>query len=123
MPLLFSYGPLQEPDVQMATFGRYLRGQPDQLVGYQCLAVTVDDAAFVAASGRSEHAMVRFNGRPDNRVTGIAFEVTDDELARSDAYEPAGYMRVLATLESGREAWVYADARDIPLTYADDRRR
>ncbi len=33
------------------------------------------------------------------------------ELAMADAYKPAGYKRIAARLASGREAWVYADAR------------
>jgi hypothetical protein len=38
-------------------------------------------------------------------------ELTEAELARADRYEPAGYTRVAATLASGKQAWVYADAR------------
>ena len=45
-------------------------------------------------------------------MSGTVFEVSEEELARSDRYEPAGYERVATTLESGREAWVYAAARD-----------
>jgi hypothetical protein len=36
------------------------------------------------------------------------FEVSEDELARADEYEPAGYNRVSTTLASGKQAWVYA---------------
>ena len=113
MPLLFSYGTLQKPEVQVATFGRLLNGQADQLVGYELAVFTVRDPAFVAASGKAEHAIVRFNGRDDSRVPGIVFEVTDAELARADAYEPSGYVRVAATLASGREAWVYAQKDEV----------
>jgi hypothetical protein len=102
MPLLFSYGTLQHPSVQMSTFGRHLRGERDELV------VTVADPAFVATSGKADHAIVRFNGHQDSRVAGTAFEVTEAELIQSDEYEPAGYVRTLATLASGRQAWVYA---------------
>ena len=110
MPLLFSYGTLQREDVQRSTFGRPLRGRPDALLGFARSTVTIDDPAFVAASGRAEHAVVRFTGRSEDRVPGTALEVTDDELARADAYEPAGYTRVLAPLASGAQAWVYAGA-------------
>jgi hypothetical protein len=116
MSLLFSYGTLQQPSVQMSTFGRHLRGEPDELVGFEPAMFTVADAAFVAASGKAEHAIVRFNGHPDSRVSGTVFEVTDGELAQSDQYEPAGYARTLAHLASGRQAWVYADARRLPPT-------
>jgi hypothetical protein len=110
MPLLFSYGTLQQEAVQLATFGRRLRGEPDELVGFEQSRLRIDDPAFVAASGKADHAIVRFTGRDDSRVTGTVLEVTEQELARADAYEPAGYERVSATLASGRQAWVYAAA-------------
>jgi hypothetical protein len=116
MPLLFSYGTLQQPSVQMSTFGRHLQGQPDELLGFEQSVLTVADPAFVATNGKADHSIVRFNGQPDSRVGGTVFEVTDAELAQSDDYEPAGYARVLASLASGRQAWVYADAHGIPPT-------
>jgi gamma-glutamylcyclotransferase (GGCT)/AIG2-like uncharacterized protein YtfP len=111
MPLLFSYGTLQQEAVQLSTFGRRLRGHPDQLVGFEQAFFRIEDPAFVAASGKADHAIVRFTGRDESRVSGMVLEVTDDELVRADQYEPAGYTRVLATLASGKRAWVYADAR------------
>jgi hypothetical protein len=35
MPLLFSYGTLQEEKVQLSTFGRRLGGQRDELLGFE----------------------------------------------------------------------------------------
>jgi hypothetical protein len=110
MPLLFSYGTLQQEAVQLSTFGRRLDGQPDELVGFEQSLLTIADPAFVAASGKSQHAIVKYNGRPGSRVRGTAFEVTDAELASADRYEPAGYTRIATTLASGRQAWVYAAA-------------
>lgn len=111
MPFLFSYGTLRQPDVQRATFGRLLRGHDDEIVGFELAVFTVEDPAFVAASGKADHAIVRFNGREDSRVSGMALEMTDDELAQADRYEPAGYTRIATKLASGTEAFVYADAR------------
>ncbi|MGQ0641595.1 MAG: GNAT family N-acetyltransferase [Gemmatimonadaceae bacterium] len=51
----------------------------------------IEDPEFVATSGREYHAIVKFNGRKDSRVNGTVFEVSESELAQSDAYEPAGY--------------------------------
>lgn len=110
MPLLFSYGTLQHDAVQLSTFGRALQGWPDVLVGFELSTVTIQDPAFVATSGKSDHAIVTFTGHDQSLVNGMVFEVTDDELARADVYEPAGYERVLARLASGNEAWVYARA-------------
>src|SRR5262245_12296635 len=108
MPLLFSYGTLQQSDVQRATFGRLLQGQPDELIGFEQVPFEIEDPQFVAASGTSRHLIVRFTGKDDSRVRGIVFELSDDELANADQYEPAGYKRISATLASGKEAWVYA---------------
>ena len=111
MPLLFSYGTLQQDDVQRATFGRLLHGHGDELQGYEPSLVEIEDPRQAAAAGRTHHANVIFNGRADSRVPGKVFEVTDAELAAADEYErPASYERVSVTLASGREAWVYVHA-------------
>ena len=39
--LLFSYGTLQQPEVQLATFGRELTGHRDAIVGYDLDYVTI----------------------------------------------------------------------------------
>jgi len=102
MALLFSYGTLQQENVQMSTFGRLLQGQSDELPGFEPSLVR-------------HHANVTFNGRHDSRVSGTVFEVTDAELAAADQYEQAaGYKRIAATLASGKKAWVYVDARSAP---------
>jgi hypothetical protein len=111
MPLLFSYGTLQEEAVQMSTFGRVLQGQPDELIGFEQSWLRIEDPQFVATSGRPHHAIVRFNGRHDSRVSGMVFELSESELASADEYEPVGYTRISARLASGKQAWVYADAR------------
>lgn len=111
MPLLFSYGTLQQETVQMATFGRQLQGEPDELVAFEQALLKIEDAEFVATSGKAYHAIVKFNGRDTSRVSGTVFEVSGSELAKADQYEPAGYKRVTAKLASGKQAWVYADAR------------
>ncbi len=110
MPLLFSYGTLRQEAVQLATFGRLLHGEPDELIGFEQSLFEVTDPDFVSASGKAHHAIVTFTGRSDSRVAGTVFEVTDAELSSADTYEPAGYTRIRAELASGRQAWVYAGA-------------
>ena len=111
MPLLFSYGTLQQSAVQLSTFGRLLHGQPDELIGFEQTLLKIEDPEFVATSGKAHHAIVRFNGRDDSRVSGTVLEVLDEELTSADAYEPAGYERISTRLASGKQAWVYADVR------------
>jgi len=111
MPLLFSYGTLQQPDVQLATFGRLLQGHPDALPGYEPSLVKIEDAAIAATSGKTHHANAAFSGRSDDRINGTVFEITDDELAAADRYEKdARYERIAVTLASGKQAWVYVHA-------------
>jgi gamma-glutamylcyclotransferase (GGCT)/AIG2-like uncharacterized protein YtfP len=112
MPLLFSYGTLQQENVQLSTFGRLLQGERDELFGFEQSSVKIENPQIVAASNKSYHANVTFNGRYDSRVSGTVFEITDSELAAADKYEQlAAYKRVAAMLVSGRQAWVYVDAR------------
>jgi gamma-glutamylcyclotransferase (GGCT)/AIG2-like uncharacterized protein YtfP len=115
MPKLFSYGTLQQKDVQLATFGRRLVGVADALVGYRQLLVAIDDPEVVRTSGNTHHPIVAFTGKSEDRAPGAVFEISDAELAQADAYEVAPYVRVKAPLASGLEAWVleawvYVDA-------------
>lgn len=110
MPLLFSYGTLQQPDVQVSTFGRRLTSWPDALIGYEQSTRVIEDEAFVRLSGKSEHAIVRYTGHDAHRVVGVVLEVTEADVRHADAYEPAGYVRVLARVASARTVWVYVDA-------------
>jgi len=99
MPLLFAYGSLQQEDVQWSIFGRLLDGRPDQLPGFE------------SSVGRTQHANVVFNGWADSRVPGTLFEITDAELAIADEYEQQEhYGRIVVTLASGAQAWVYVDS-------------
>jgi hypothetical protein len=115
MPLVFSYGTLQSDEVQRATFGRLLQGYRDELPGFEPSLVRIEDPGVGAASGKTHHANVTFNGRHDSRVSGTVFEITDGELAAADVYEQAAaYTRIAAMLASGKQAWVYVDARSAP---------
>jgi hypothetical protein len=113
MPLLFSYGSLQQENVQLSTFGRRLSGQPDELPKFEPSLVRIEDPQVAAATGKTHHANVTFNGNDESRVPGTVFEITDAELARVDEYEIAFlYQRVAAVLRSGRQAWVYIHIPD-----------
>jgi gamma-glutamylcyclotransferase (GGCT)/AIG2-like uncharacterized protein YtfP len=114
MPLLFSYGTLQQENVQMATFGRLLDGSKDQLLEFERSMMKIDDAAVVATSGKTHHPIVKFTGNAADRVAGTIFEITGAELAMADQYEVKAYRRVSARMASGKEAWVYVDARFVP---------
>ncbi len=115
MPLLFSYGTLQQENVQLAIFGRKLDGRPDSLVGFKRTLFEITDPEVIRASGRTRHPMATYTGDGADRIAGIVFEVTQEEMEQADRYEtdPA-YRRFATRLLSGIEAWVYADARFEP---------
>jgi tetratricopeptide (TPR) repeat protein len=111
MPLLFSYGTLQQDDVQQSTFGRSLQGETDALQRYETGTVTIDGV---------QYANAKFNGNADSRIAGMVFEVTEAELARADAYEgPSDYRRLIVELASGKQAWVYV-SDNVPPAMADE---
>jgi gamma-glutamylcyclotransferase (GGCT)/AIG2-like uncharacterized protein YtfP len=106
---LFTYGTLQTEEVQLATFGRRLEGHTDVLPGYALRLIEILDEDFVAKSGTKIHRNLRFTGDPSDFVEGTVYSVTQQELEQADAYEPAGYKRVLVQLRSGANAWVYVN--------------
>jgi gamma-glutamylcyclotransferase (GGCT)/AIG2-like uncharacterized protein YtfP len=111
MPFLFSYGTLQQENVQLATFGRQLSGSKDQLLGFARSWVCIEDPQVVATSGKTHHPIVARSADPHSLVDGTVFEVTEAELLQADSYEVSSYRRILAKLASGKDAWVFVDAR------------
>jgi hypothetical protein len=110
LPLLFSYGTLQLPDVQQATYGRLLTGTPDALVGYRLVPLEITDPEVVRLSGKAVHSIAEATGDPAERIPGMVFALSCAELEATDGYEVDAYARVEAMLESGRIAWVYVAA-------------
>jgi hypothetical protein len=108
MERLFSYGTLQLENVQLANFGRLLKGAADTLVGFTQELIEITDPNTLALSGKRFHPIVVRSLDQADRVAGMVFEITSEELAKADAYEVEDYQRVEATLASGLTAWVYA---------------
>ena len=104
---LFSYGTLQQRDVQLANYGRELVGEADSLSGYRIEDLVIANAEVVSISGKAVHSIARHTGDAGDRIEGIVFGLTEDELAATDDYEVEPYRRIEVTLESGRAAWVY----------------
>lgn len=117
---LFSYGTLQLPAVQIATFGRLLDGHPDRLPGYRLEQLAIRDAAVVATSGKTHHPIVSPSAAPGDGVDGAVFAITPAELAHADAYEVDDYRRDRVVLASGVRAWAYVDARHPPSGVTKD---
>lgn len=99
MEYLFSYGTLQDPQVQEYIFGRLLQGKTDTVLGFK----KQDKAVF----GR--YPLVVHTGNPEDKVLGMAYKVNLNDLKKADIYETKAYKRELFTLESGDKAWIYVE--------------
>src|SRR5579859_4778169 len=68
--LLFSYGTLQDRDVQMANFGRELSGTADSLPGYSASLIPIRDPGVVATSGKTHHTIAERSKNSADEVHG-----------------------------------------------------
>lgn len=102
-----SYGTLQQSEVQLATYGRELEGEPDVLPGYVLELVEIAREDVVELSGKAIHTIARATGDPADRIAGVVFFLSAEELVASDAYEDSSYRRMEVRLESGETAWAY----------------
>lgn len=111
MPLLFSYGSLQQEETQLSTFGRKLEGEKDLMIGYEPSLVKIPDPEVAKRLKKLHHDNVRKTNDDWSNVQGTVFEVTEAELAMADAFEAQFlYKRVTVPLASGKDAWVYVHA-------------
>lgn len=108
--LLFSYGTLQEENVQLATFGRLLDGHDDAMPGFTRTMLEITDPEVLRISGQRFHPVVSPSGDPAASVPGKVFGITAEELEAADRYEVADYERISVRLASGKQAFVYVKA-------------
>lgn len=107
---LFSYGTLQDPKVQIATYDRLVDCETDALTGYILVDLLIEDARVISLSGKDVHPIARATADPAHRIEGTVLFLTTAELVRSDDYEVEAYERTQVTLESGRRAFIYVEA-------------
>ncbi len=107
MSYLFSYGTLQKEQVQLETFGRKLIGEKDSLLGYDLKMVEITDAEVLRKSGEKYHPIIEYTGNVENKIKGILFKVTEEEILQADRYEVDDYKRIEVEFESGRKGFIY----------------
>jgi Gamma-glutamyl cyclotransferase, AIG2-like len=112
MELLFSYGTLQEEPVQLRTYGRILTGTKDVLEGYIFDWITVHDKAFLATGADPRQRTLVQTGNISDQIEGTVFPISEEELHKTDSYEPVNYKRKKVTLRSGSRAWVYMAGKE-----------
>lgn len=109
MPLLFSYGTLQNKQVQLETFGRLLQGETDILPAYRLDFVEITDLDVIRKSGEKFHPIISFSGNSSDKVEGVLFEVTDEEILAADGYEVDDYKRIELVFASGKRGYIYIE--------------
>lgn len=111
--LLFSYGTLRLPAVQLDTFGRIVPTESDTLPGYRITYAEKLDGRTLDLLGVPRYPMVRPTDSRLDRVPGAVLLLTEDELEAADEYVAAEefvavrYWRATRLLGSGRSAWVF----------------
>ena len=101
MEYLFSYGTLQNSDVQIELFGCEVNFAMDVMTGYEVRTITLGNGTHKLAV---EHA--------GGQISGILLELTAEQIAICDEYEPEEYERVSVGLLSGKTAWAYVAAKN-----------
>ena len=93
--VLFSYGSLQQQEVQLSLYKRVLKGDEDQLKGFKLAEELLYDQYPIIIETKDNTDL----------ISGYVFEI--EELKFTDDYEGEHYRRIQVKLESGREAWCY----------------
>ena len=115
MELLFSYGTLQHPKVQLENYGRRLEGTAEEVNGYRLQQLQITDAAVLAKSQQNVHPIAVKSKDNNARISGMCFKITAAELAATDHYEVQEYIRVQEYTLSGKKVWIYVANSDVQL--------
>ena len=117
---LFSYGTLQQENVQLKIFGRHLHGIKDILIGYMLSPIEIKDEAFLSKGEEKIQTTVILSNNDNDMIDGSVFLLSEEELLLADNYEPDNYKRIQVELVSGKRAWIYAAAGQHSPVHTDD---
>ena len=99
---LFTYGTLTQESVQKKLFNRVLDGAKDELVGFSLSEIKIPRNKV-----QSIYPVIEYTGRSENKVEGMLYKVSKEEISIADDYEGLFYKRQKVTLQSGKECWAY----------------
>ena len=95
---LFVYGTLLDEKIRRAVLGRPAPLTPGKLQGFSMSSLTIDGTAY---------PVLVEDPSSNETIEGGYFEITDQELEKTDAYETSVYSRKQVLLKDGVKAWVY----------------
>ena len=96
MEKLFTYGTLQDSEIQQKLFGRILKGKTDILVGYVLSNIVIDGNEYSAVTLKL-----------GEQVQGVVYDLSLDEFKLTEKYEGNSYKIIKTRLLSGVKSWVY----------------
>ena len=99
---LFSYGSLQDEEVQLRIFQRRLIGQKAILKGYR----------LITNEYLGKFPVIYPSTKQEDTVNGLVYEVTNADLFICDQYETSYYKRIQIALNTHPSAWVYVRNSD-----------
>jgi len=102
MEKLFAYGTLKDKDIQENIFGRSLKGVPDKLIGFVINYIEIEEEF-----GIEKYPIIVATENPDDIVTGLVYDISEEDVHLADTYEGLHYKRIEVTLESLQTAWAY----------------
>ncbi|HCJ47985.1 MAG TPA: UDP-N-acetylmuramate--alanine ligase [Microbacterium sp.] len=105
--LLFVYGALRRPDLQLDTFGRRAAATPALLAGYRADVVGIADERFGDHEGAIVQTVLRSTGDARDKVVGEVLHLSLFELEAADEVQLATFRRTRVRLSDGKDAWVY----------------
>ena len=98
--LLFSYGTLRSTDEQMQHYGRKLKGKEAVLSGYKLNGTGLNEKT-------TRDPVAVKSGILLEKIEGIVYEITGNELTKTDKHKVSNCKRVIATTDLGIDVWVY----------------
>ena len=105
MQKLFTYGTLQNDDIQETIFGRQLQGTPEILIGYVIKEIQIEEEFGIV-----HYPIIMETNNPEDTINGIVYEITSIDLRQADLYEGLHYKRVEVHLQSNEMVWAYSVA-------------
>jgi gamma-glutamylcyclotransferase (GGCT)/AIG2-like uncharacterized protein YtfP len=103
MQKLFTYGTLQNDEIQESLFGRILQGTPETLIGYTLKEIQIEEEFGIV-----HYPIIVETHQSEDTISGIVYEITTNDLHQADLYEGLHYKRVEVHLQSNETVWAYS---------------
>lgn len=105
--LLFIYDAFQLNEKQWPTNVEKSLGKKDKLEGYRIDEKTVNKNPTIEKTELKSRATALKTQNKDDYIDGEIFEITLEDLRKTDLYHAEYYKRMEATFASGTKAWLY----------------